>query len=81
MKSIKKVTFNNDFVNPLILKILRDSKGPMAALAITYMVNQHFGREVNSGIIKRHLSSLVDVEKISKNSNNMKNIAYYKLIV
>jgi hypothetical protein len=81
MKSIKKETFNQDFVNPLILKILKDSKVPMAALAITYMVNQHFGREVNSGIIKRHLAFLVSVEKLSKNSNNMKNITYYKLAV
>jgi|GEM_PF-6396903 len=81
MKNTKKGTFNCDFVDPLILKILRETNGPMTTLAINYMVNQSFGREVNSRIIKRHLTFLVDVEKISKSLNKMNDVTYYKLIV
>jgi len=81
MRNMKKGTSNHDFVNPLILKILRESNGPMTTLAITYMVNQCFGREVNSRIIKKHLTFLLDIEKIAKSLNKLNNVTYYKLIV
>jgi len=81
MKNMKKGTSNHDFVDPLILRILGESNGPMTTLAINYMVNQSFGREVNSRIIKKHLTFLVDVEKISKSLSKLNDITYYKLIV
>lgn len=81
MKNMKKGTFGYNFVEPLILKILRESNVPMASLAINYMVNQSFGREVNSRIIKKHLAFLVDVEKISKDLDKLNNVTYYKPIV
>ena len=81
MKNMKKGAFNCDFVDPLILKILRESNGPMTTLAINYMVNQSFGGEVNSRIIKRHLAFLVDAEKISKSLNKLNDIAHYELVI
>ena len=71
---------NHDFIDPMILKILGESKVPMAALAINYMMNQSFGKEVNLRIIKKHLTFLVRDDKISKDSTNMHSVTYYKIV-
>ena len=75
-----KREMNYNFIDPMILKILGNSNVPMAALAINYMVNQSFGKEVNLRIIKKHLAFLVLDEKISKNSANLHSVPYYKLV-
>lgn len=76
-----KREMNYDFINPLILKILGDSEEPMAALAINYMVNQSFNKEINLRIIKKHLEFLVGDKKVSKSSNNLHSVEYYKIRV
>ena len=69
-----------DFVDPLILKILRDSKGPMTTLGINYRVNQSVGRTVNLKIIRDHLIFLAKKGKISKILDKDNSVIYYKII-
>ena len=59
-------TSGYDFVEPLVLKILRESKGSMTTLAINYRVNQSVGRTINLKIIQNNLIFLAKNEKISK---------------
>jgi repressor of nif and glnA expression len=72
---------NHDFVDPLILKILKESGASMTTLAINYRVNQSSGGTINLRIIKDHLTFLVDKEKISKSMDKFNDVAYYKIIV
>jgi hypothetical protein len=73
-------TSGYDFVGPLILKILRESKGSMTTLAINYRVNQSVGRTINLKVIQNHLMFLAKKEKISKIFNKKTGIVYYKII-
>jgi hypothetical protein len=73
-------TSGYDFVEPLILKILRESKGSMTTLAINYRVNQSVGRTINLKIVQNHLIFLAKKEKISKIFNKGNGIIYYKII-
>lgn len=73
-------TSGYDFVEPLILKILKESKGSMTTLAINYRVNQSVGRTINLKIIRNNLIFLAKTEKISKIFNKENGIVYYKTI-
>ena len=73
-------TSGYDFVEPLILKILRESKSSMTTLAINYRVNQSVGRTINLKIIQNNLIFLAKNEKISKIFNKGNGITYYEII-
>jgi hypothetical protein len=71
----------HDFVDPMILKILSEANASMTTLGINYMVNQAAGRTINLGVIKDHLSFLVQDKKILENLDKDKGITYYKLVL
>jgi len=70
-----------DFVDPMILKILRESRVSMSTLAINYRVNETTGRTINLNVIRNHLIFLVKDKKISESFNKQNGITYYKLIL
>ena len=70
-----------DFVDPMILKILRESRVSMSTLAINYRVNETTGRTINLSVIRNHLIFLVKDKKISESFNKQNGITYYKLIL
>ncbi len=71
---------NHDFVEPMILKILKESKAPMSTLAINYRVNETAGRTINLNVIRNHLIFLVKNKKVIENLNNENDVTYYKLL-
>jgi repressor of nif and glnA expression len=73
-------TSGHDFVEPMILDILKESKVPMSTLAVNYRVNETSGRTVNLNVIRDHLIFLVRSKKISESLDKENGVAYYKLI-
>jgi hypothetical protein len=71
----------HDFVEPMILKILKISVIPMSTLAINYRVNENVGRTINLNIIKNHLTFLVEHKKISEKMDKGNGVVYYNLIM
>jgi hypothetical protein len=69
----------HDFVDPIMLKILQESKVPLSVLGMNYMVNQTVGKTINLGIVKTHLTMLVKDKKISESFDKDKGITFYKL--
>jgi repressor of nif and glnA expression len=72
---------SNDFVEPMILKILKESKVSMSALAINYMVNESSGRTINLNVIRNHLIFLMKNKKIFESLDKKNDVTYYKLIL
>jgi len=72
---------NHDFVEPMILKILKNSVIPMSILAINYRVNENVGRVINLNVIKNNLAFLVNHKKISEKTNKENRVVYYNLIL
>jgi hypothetical protein len=70
-----------NFVDPLILKILRESKVSMSTLGINFRVNEAVGKTINLKIIRDHLLFLVKDKKISESLDELNSVVYYKLIV
>ena len=70
-----------NFVDPLILKILKESKVSMSTLGINFRVNEVVGRTINLKVIRDHLMFLVKDKKISESLDEENSVAYYKLIV
>ena len=69
-----------DFVEPMILNILKVSEIPMSTLAINFRVNERAGRTVNLNVIKTNLTFLVDNKKISEKLDKGNGVVYYTLI-
>lgn len=72
---------SHDFVDPVILKILKESGVSMSALAINYRVNEAAGRTIYLNVIRNHLIFLVKNKKILENLDKKKDVTYYKLIL
>jgi hypothetical protein len=70
----------HDFVDPMIIKILKESRGPMSILSINYMVNGSAGRTINLNVIRDHLTFLVKSRKISGSLNKSTGVTYYRLV-
>jgi hypothetical protein len=70
-----------NFVEPMILKILKKSGVSMPNLAINYHVNENIGRAVSLNDIKKNLVFLVNRKKISKKTNKKTGVVCYKLIL
>jgi hypothetical protein len=70
-----------NFVEPMILKILKKSRISMSLLAINYHVNEDIGRTINLNSIKKNLTFLVNHKKISEKTNKKNGVVYYKLIL
>lgn len=69
-----------DFLDPLILKILKESSMPMSTLGVNYRVNENVGRTINLNVIRNHLLFLKKSRKISENINKKNGVVYYKLL-
>jgi len=74
-------TPSHDFVEPMILKILKESRVSMSTLAINYKVNEAAGRSINLNIIRNHLIFLVKNKKIFESLDKKNDVIYYKLIL
>jgi repressor of nif and glnA expression len=72
---------SHDFVEPMILKILKESRVSMSALAINYRVNEAAGRTINLNVIRNHLIFLVKNKKIFERFDKENDVTYYKLIL
>ena len=70
-----------DFVEPMILNVLKVSEIPMSILSINYRVNESVGRTINLNVIKNRLLFLVGKNKISEKMDRKNGILYYKLIL
>jgi len=70
-----------DFVEPLILDILKKSTGSMTILGINYVVNQSVGKTIDMKIIKNNLTSLTKKQKISSAFNEENKITYYDITI
>lgn len=70
-----------NFVEPMILKILKNSDISISILAINYYVNENIGRAISMNAIKKNLAFLVTHKKISEKINKKTGVAYYKLIL
>ena len=68
-----------DFVEPMILRILKDSDIALSVLAINYHVNRSIGKTINLNVIKRNLMFLMNRNKISK-TQDVNGILFYKFI-
>jgi hypothetical protein len=71
----------HDFIEPMILKLLKESRVPMSTLAINYRVNEAAGRMINLNVIKNHLIFLVKNKKILESLDKENDVTYYKLIL
>jgi repressor of nif and glnA expression len=72
---------SHDFVDPMILKILKESRVSLSTLAINYKVNEAAGRTINLNVIRNHLIFLVKNKKIFENLDKKNDVTYYKLIL
>jgi len=72
---------SHDFVEPMILKILKEFRVSMSALAINYKVNEAAGRTINLNVIRNHLIFLVKNKKIFESLDKENDVTYYKLIL
>ena len=70
-----------EFVEPMILKILKMSEMPMTVLSINYHINERVGKMINLKVIKNSLTFLVNDKKISERIDKENGIAYFKLTV
>lgn len=70
-----------NFVEPMILKVLKESKTSMSTLAINYRVNEAAGRTVNLNVIRNHLIFLVKNRKVLESLDEENDVLYYKLIL
>ena len=71
---------SHDFVEPMILNILKESRVFMSALAINYRVNEAAGKTINLNAIRNHLTLLVKNKKIFESLDKENDVIYYKLI-
>lgn len=72
---------SSDFVEPMILKVLKVSEIPMSTLSINYRVNENARRIINLNVIRNRLKFLVEKKKISEKLDKKNGVLYYKLII
>ena len=70
-----------DFLDGMIIKILKESPKPLQPLGISFVVNEKAKRLVGFNIIKQHLDFLVSRKKIFKDEivENDNKIVVYSL--
>lgn len=77
---MKRKPSGYDFVDPMVLKILREAKTPLSLLGINYLINGIVERTINLNIIKNHLIFLVKEKKVSERFNGKNGVTYYELV-
>lgn len=76
-----RTSTGHDFIEPAILKILKESAVPMSTLGINYRINESVGKVINLNVIRNNLLFLVKSKKISERLDNENGVTYYKLLV
>jgi hypothetical protein len=76
-----RTSTGHDFIDPAILKILKESIGPMSTLGVNYRINEIAGKVINLNVIRNHLLFLVKSRKISERLDNENGVTYYTLLV
>jgi len=66
-----------EFLDNIILHILRETEVPMQVLGVSFKVNEKCGRIVNLNSVKDRLENLVDKKKILKKMNKEENTFYW----
>jgi repressor of nif and glnA expression len=66
-----------DYLEPEILKILKESDVPMSALGINFRVNNKFDKIVELNTIKRNLEKLTKSKKLLKKDKD--DTTFYRL--
>ena len=70
----------HDFIEPIIIKVLKKSRASSTILGINYMVNEIAGKTINLNVVNEHLMLLVKARKISETLKKSTGVKYYKLI-
>ncbi|TAL47384.1 hypothetical protein EPN87_02955 [archaeon] len=70
----------HDFVDPIILKVLKQSKRSMSVLGINYMVNGIAEKTINLNVINEHMKLMVKARKVSETLKKSTGVKYYKLV-
>ena len=63
---------NSDYVylEPEILKILKESDVPMSALGINFRINNNLDKMIELNAVKHHIEALVKSKKILRNDKD-----------
>ncbi len=69
-----------DFLDSIILKILKESKVSMSTLSVNYMINKIVGKTITLNVVRNHLISLMNNKKISEKMDE-NGVIHYKLVV
>lgn len=70
-----RAKFRDDFLDPIILKVLEESPVPLNPLSINFKVNEKTKKIVSLNTIKNHLKQLSEEKKIMKKV--VSNSSYY----
>lgn len=62
--------FDYNFLDSMILDILKEASAPMPALGVSFKVNEKAGRIISLNVVKHHLNALVDKKKVLKDINS-----------
>ncbi len=68
---------DNVYLEPEILKILRESSMPISALGINFRVNSKFDKIIELNTVKHHLNALVKNRKVLEKVKD--DTAHYKI--
>lgn len=70
---------SNDYfyLEPEILKILRESNMPISALGINFMLNDNLGKIIDLNTVKSHIEKLVESNKILETEKD--DVLHYKI--
>ena len=75
-----RTSSGHDFVEPAILKILKESIVPMSTLGINYRINELAGKVINLNVIRNHLVFLVKSKKVIEKFDSENGVTYYKIV-
>ena len=75
-----RTSTGHDFIEPAILKILKESVEAMSTLGINYRINELAGKVINLNVVRNHLMFLVKSRKVSERLDSDNGVTYYKLL-
>jgi len=70
---------NHNFLDSIIVRVLKESTVPMQALGVSFKVNEETGKIINLNVVKNHLNNLVDKKKILMRMEKSDGTIYYKI--
>lgn len=70
---------NHNFLDSIIIQVLKESTVPMQALGISFKVNEETGKIINLNVVKNHLNNLVDKKKILRRMEKSDGTIHYRI--